>query len=136
VILLDTHVLLWFTLGHQRLGARAKQIIGDAFESGVMVSVMTFWEISLLVSRGRLDLGGATSEWISNLCASEGIVVADIRREIAIAAGELPGDIHGDPADRMIIATARTRPCPLLTGDRAILDYGAAGHVSTIDARL
>nr|WP_295373216.1 type II toxin-antitoxin system VapC family toxin [uncultured Sphingosinicella sp.] len=137
MILLDTHVLLWFTLGNQKLGTQARQTIEDAMaQAAIAISVITFWEVSLLVSRRRLDLGATIGDWVSRFRTLEGVVVTDIQTEIAVAAGELPGSIHGDPADRMIIATARTWPCPLLTADRTILDYGAAGHVSAIDARV
>ena len=135
MILLDTHVLIWFVQGNERLGAGARRSIEQGLAQGeAMVSVITFWEIAMLVRRGRVILTQATRTWIDALCDRSGIRVIDVSRQIATAAGDLGEEIHGDPIDRIIIATARHHDMPLLTADRAILGYGATGHVETIDA--
>lgn len=133
--LLDTHVLIWFVQGNERLGAAARQHIEHALAQGeVMVSAITFWEIAMLVRRRRVSLTQPTQTWIDALCDKSGIKVTDVSRQIATAAGDLGEEIHGDPIDRIIIATAHHCGTPLLTADRAILAYGAAGHVEAIDA--
>jgi PIN domain nuclease of toxin-antitoxin system len=135
VTLLDTHVLIWFVQGNERLGAEARRHIRNALADGeAMASAITFWEISMLTRRGRLSLNQPARTWADALCERSGIGVTDVSREIAIAAGGLGDEIHGDPIDRILIATARHHEAPLLTADRAILGYGAAGHVEAIDA--
>ncbi|HEY1605825.1 MAG TPA: type II toxin-antitoxin system VapC family toxin [Allosphingosinicella sp.] len=133
--LLDTHVLIWFVQANERLGAEARRHIEHALaHDEAMVSAITFWEIAMLVRRRRVSLTQPVQTWIDALCDKSGIGIADVSRQIATAAGDLGEEIHGDPIDRIIIATARHCGAPLLTADRAILAYGAAGHVETIDA--
>ena len=135
MILLDTHPLIWFTQGHDRLGDRARQIMEAKIKAdAVKISPITFWETSMLVQKGRVTFEQSILDWMHAILG-KALSLAEMSPEIAISAGELPGSIHGDPADRLIIATARTLGCPLLTADRQILAYGAAGHVAVIDAR-
>ena len=137
MILLDTNVLVWLIMGDTRLKPERRALIEDArVEEGVRVSAITAWEISMLVDKGRLDLRREVSKWIEAVFSAPGVRIASISPAIAVDAGRLPGAIHGDPADRLIIATARELGCPLLTSDKRILAYAAAGHVSVIDARL
>lgn len=136
MILLDTHPLIWFTLGDERLGRRARETVRENIEAGTaLLSPISFWEMSMLAQKNRIALGRPLEEW-ADLVLSRGIDLATLSPEIAIQAGQLLGNIHGDPADRLIIATARTLDCPLLTADHQIIAYGAEGHVGTIDARL
>lgn len=89
----------------------------------------------MLVSKGRLELSRVVPIWVRKFCSESGIVMMALTPEIAVEAGGLPGDMHGDPADCMLVATARHHNIPLLTSDRRILDYGAAGHIWAIDAQ-
>jgi PIN domain nuclease of toxin-antitoxin system len=135
VILLDTHPLIWFTQGHKDLGPKARQIVQRSLDRDeARVSPITFWETSMLVNKGRLALGRSVQEW-AQAVLGKGIILAEVSPHIAIGAGDLPRGIHGDPADRIIIATARTLGCPILTADRKILSYASAGHVAATDAR-
>ena len=137
MILLDTQALIWFAEGDDRLGAKARDRIVDATAArDVAVSPISFWEVAMLVRKSRIHLGRSADEWTAQICGNDGPVVTALTPGIATAAGQLPDSIHGDPADRIIIATARSLACPLLTADRKILAYAAAGHVSVIDARL
>lgn len=136
MILLDTHVLVWFAEGDDRLRTAAKKIIGrEASAESVALSPISFWEIAMLTGKARLSLGREVREWTEAILTQAAIRLEPISPSIAIDAGQLPGDIHGDPADRIIIATARHLGCPLLTMDRKILAYAATGHVEAIDAR-
>lgn len=136
MILLDTHPLIWFTLGNESLGEKARNIVLTSLENGeAAVSPISFWEASMLVQKGRIALERTVEDW-SNKILSSGIRLAALSPGIAVSAGQLPGRIHGDPADRLIIATTRSLGCSLLTADRQILAYSAEGHVSAIDARL
>lgn len=136
MILLDTQVVVWLFQDDARLGSKSEQLIEqNRTGNKALVSAITPWEISMLVDKNRLDLGRDVLSWISSALAAPGVALAPISAEIAVEAGRLTGGIHGDPADRLIVATARVLACPLLTSDRRLLDYGRLGHVRAIDAR-
>jgi PIN domain nuclease of toxin-antitoxin system len=132
VILLDTQSLLWLAFMEARFGRDTQAMLQESMEP-LSCSAISFWEMAMLVDKRRIALSSPLDQWIQQARRS-GLSVADVSAEIGIDAGSLPGDIHGDPADRIIIATARALNCPLLTADRAILDYAAQGHVRAIDA--
>ena len=114
----------------------ARATITDAQrEMGIFVSAITLWEIAMLVHKDRLALGRDLTPWVEEVLALTGIHLAPIEPAIAIDSVRLPGQFHADPADRLIIATARRHGRTLLTADQAILAYGAAGHVRVADAR-
>jgi PIN domain nuclease of toxin-antitoxin system len=136
VILLDTHVLIWSLQDAPGLGSEARILLDEQLlADGLMISAISVWEIALLAKKSRIVLGMDVAMWIEEALALPGLVLAAIEPPIAIDGVMLPGDFHNDPADRIIIASARHHRLPLLTVDQAILDYGAAGHVSVIDAR-
>jgi len=136
VIVVDTHVLIWAIQGDRRLGSAAARAIGESGREGrVGVSAITPWEIALLTERGRLRLDRDVAEWIDAVLELPGFRLLPIEPAIAVGSVRLPGAFTSDPADRLIVATARHHGTRLLTADRAILDYGAAGHVRTTDAR-
>jgi PIN domain nuclease of toxin-antitoxin system len=89
----------------------------------------------MLTRKNRVDLGMSVITWAAEIMNSDGPALLALTPEIAVGAGELPSGIHGDPADRIIIATARAHGCTILTSDRKILAYAKAGHVQAIDAR-
>ena len=135
MIVLDTHGLIWAVQDDPRLGAKARQIIDDTTrDSRLMISAITVWEIAMLSEKGRIALGDDVGRWTSRVLALPGLVLAPLEPSIAIGSVRLPGDFHADPADRMIVATARFHQVPLMTADQAILDYGAKGHVTTLSA--
>ncbi|CUS43298.1 MAG: type II toxin-antitoxin system VapC family toxin [Pseudomonadota bacterium] len=133
MILLDTHVLLWLVEGGKSLGAKARKRI-EADVGDVHLSAMSFWEIAMLADKRRIALSMPQTQWTERLLGLGHFKVAPVDAAIAGDAGALPGDIHGDPCDRLIVATARWLGCPLLTVDRHILDYADKGHVEAIDA--
>lgn len=100
----------------------------------VAVSAITPWEIAMLVERRRLRLGREVGEWIAEALALPGVTLIPIEPAIAINSVRLPGEFHADPADRFIVATARHLKASLLTADRTILAYSAAGHLRAVDA--
>jgi PIN domain nuclease of toxin-antitoxin system len=132
MIVIDTHVLVWTLDDDDRLGAQARSLI-DKSET-VLFSAISIWEIALLAKKTRLVLEKGVDEWVKQALALPSLLLAPLDPLIAIDSVNLPGEFHNDPADRIIIATARYHRVPLLTADRAILGYGAAGHVEAIDA--
>lgn len=136
MILIDTHILVWTVQADaSRIGQRARGLMDAAATSHALhVSVITLWEIALLVHHGRLALGRDVWEWVEQTLALPGIRLTPLEPAMAVNSVRLPGEIHRDPADRFLIATARHLGVPLMTIDEKILAYGAAGHVQTVDA--
>lgn len=134
-LLLDTHTLVWLLAGNERLGMGARQSIQKAAQANVLyLSAISPWEIAVLVSKGRLVLEQDVGEWIQAALALPGIRLAPLLPEVAVASTRLPGDLHPDPADRIIVATARHLGATLVTADGLLLNYGAAGHLKVLDA--
>jgi PIN domain nuclease of toxin-antitoxin system len=132
-LLLDTHTAVWIT-EDQPLASGAVEAIDAAYRTGstVFVSAITAWEIGLLVSRNRLSLVARPERWFQRLLAIPGVRLADLSPDILIASSFLPGRPPRDPADRIILATARDLGATLITRDRLLLNYGEDGQVSTI----
>lgn len=130
-LLLDTHVWLWYAEGVPgRLGDAAASAVEKARRGGVLVvSAVSVWEIGLLVAKERIGLSIPLHEWVERATAAPGIVLRALDARCALESTLLPEAPHADPADRFLIATARVDALTLLTADRKILDYGAAGHV-------
>lgn len=131
MILLDTHTLLWLAEGDAKLGDEARKVIE---RSELYLSTISIWEIGMLCTKGRIALTISLSDWIDHV--SQQVTFVPVDGQIALQAGTFDTALHGDPADRLILATARVREMPVITADRAILDYAAAGHVRAIDARV
>ena len=134
-LLLDTHVWLWLAFDDPTLTGSARHAIGEAASSScVVVPAVAVWEIAMLSSRRRLELDMPVGEWVRQALSGARLGLAELTTDIMIDAYELPAPFHGDPADRMIVATARLRGATLLTRDSRILDYGARGHVRSLPA--
>ena len=133
MILLDTQALVWLMEGSSELGAKAAQAEADSAD--VAVSAMSFWEISLLVSRKRLSLSLPLEQWAAKVAQEAAIDILPVTGSIAIDAGCMPGYKHRDPGDLIVIATARALGCPVMTSDGRMLAYANTGHVQAIDAR-
>ena len=134
MILLDTHVLVWVGEDPTSLGPKTSSVL-DEHQDDQWCSAISFWEVAMLFDKGRMSLSLPLDQWVRSIIVQGQVKVAAVSAGIACSAGVLPGDLHGDPGDRIIIATARALGCPLVTADRKILAYAAAGHVRAIDAR-
>ncbi|HVT05411.1 MAG TPA: type II toxin-antitoxin system VapC family toxin [Thermoanaerobaculia bacterium] len=122
LILLDTHALIWLISTNSSLGRSSKESIDRAFATDqVCVSAVSFWEVAMLASKRRITLNDKVSVWRSNVLKL-GIVEIPFRGDIAIAAVELPR-LHGDPADRAIVATAMLHEAILYTADDRLLRW-------------
>lgn len=130
LVLLDTHAWVWMSFGDSVAFGRssAGAIKQAAGRTGLRVAAISVWEVGMLVAKGRIQLGLPLAEWVRRALDAPGLVLADLTPEIAIEANSLPGAFHGDPADRMIVATARITGATLYTRDRSILAYGRRGH--------
>jgi PIN domain nuclease of toxin-antitoxin system len=135
-VLLDTHVWLWFSLGTpKKIPPPVLQVLEEAAKAnGLMVSIVSVWELALLVARDRVVLPLPLSDWITlSLSRPEIRLVGLTRPTTAIDSVYLPGEIHGDPADRFLIASARSHRARLATRDEKIIAYGRAGHVKVLE---
>lgn len=120
--------------GHQ-IGPPAVTEIEQAAAAGrLFVSVMSVWEVGMLEAARRIRLSTDVHTWVARARRPPGPRVAQLTPTIALESTRLPGDIHRDPADRIIVATARQLSAVLVTRDRRLLSYGAAGHVTVLDA--
>ena len=129
MIVLDTHIWVWWVHGDERLTRTQAEVI-EANETDVIgVSAISCWEIAQLVEYGRPELPCPLEEWFENALSYPGIRLFELTPEIAIESTQLPGEFHRDPADQMIVATARVYGCPLVTSDGRLLEYL---HVETI----
>lgn len=131
MVVIDTHVLVWWVSGNDSLSAKAKASIQKALsgDGEVYISSITAWEIAMLVEKGRLALSMDVESWLDEVSNIDGVRFLSVDNEIAIKSAVLPGVFHKDPADRIIVATARKLALPLITADEKILRYE---HVKTI----
>ncbi len=134
-LLLDTHVFVWLLAGNERLGTQARLVIEQAAEADQLyLSAISPWEIAMLVSKGRLILEQDVGEWMDAALAQPGIRLVPLLPNISVASTRLPGSLHADPADRIIVATARHLAASLLTADGLLLNYGEAGYMKVLSA--
>jgi len=130
-LLIDTHYWLWLQFGiRERLTAPNLDLIQQAAAQGTLfLSVMSVWELGMLESKGRVHLHTSCAQWVEEALAMPGLSLAPLTPAIAIESTHLPGSFHGDPADRIIVATARAMHARLLTSDRNIRVYARQRHV-------
>ncbi|SBT09343.1 Ribonuclease VapC [Candidatus Accumulibacter aalborgensis] len=121
VIVLDTHALVWWLTGGSALSHAAKQAIAEAAqEAPVVVSAISILEIVTAVRRGRLQFARLVERWLADAHLLPELCFAPVSAEIAQLAGSLGQELHGDPADRIIAATAIILGCSLVTADEKL----------------
>ncbi|MBL7649531.1 MAG: type II toxin-antitoxin system VapC family toxin [Candidatus Hydrogenedentes bacterium] len=123
MILLDTHVWVWWVQGGGELSPKAIEFLDGAVESGIGVHVISCWEVAMLHAGNRLSLPCHLDEWLDQALRYPGVQLMPLSRTVAVNACRLPGEIHRDPADRMLIAAAIELACTLVTADKKILAY-------------
>jgi PIN domain nuclease of toxin-antitoxin system len=132
-LLLDTHVLIWLVEGLDDLPPASRKLINNATRShGVAVSAISFWEVAMLAARGRISISKPVREWRTQVLSAPGLDEIPVTGDIGIESVHLPGRMHDDPADRIIVATARLNAMKLATRDQRLLAYGAGGHVGAV----
>ncbi|MCP5112003.1 MAG: type II toxin-antitoxin system VapC family toxin [bacterium] len=121
MLLLDTHVLLWWLANDRRLGKKARAAIRRRDEL-VFVSAASLWEIAIKAGLGRLKLEGPPETWLPPELERHDFRDLPVTGSHALAVGELP-KLHGDPFDRMLIAQGREERMTLVTADERVLKY-------------
>lgn len=130
MIVLDTHAWIWWVSNPELLSEKAKQIIDEAATGkSVFISSISAWEIAILVSRDRLKLTMSPDDWVAASEALPFFEFVPVSNSIALKSVQLPGSLHNDPADRIIIATAVSLGAYLVTKDEKIRNYP---HVKTV----
>lgn len=130
MIVLDTHIWLWWLHDPGKLSADADRLIQqEQFSGALVISAISVWEVAVKVQSGKLAIPMDINRWYELARSYPSTVIEPLSPVDAIASTQLPSDFHKDPADRIIVALARRLSVPLLTCDRKILDYK---HVVTV----
>ncbi|MBE9088994.1 type II toxin-antitoxin system VapC family toxin [Microcystis aeruginosa LEGE 11464] len=122
MIILDTHIWLWWVDSSSRLTARLEQLILEHQVSQLGVSIFSCWEVAKLVEKNRVELSYLVDEWLNYAIAYPGVQLLPLTLPIIVQSTQIAG-FHNDPADQIIVATAKVHNCPLLTVDEKILAY-------------
>lgn len=132
--LLDTCAAIWL-LDNEWMKQPALEAIDHSSDIGtpLFVSPITMWEIGNLARRGKFRSSRTPQRWYEELRAAPGVNLCELTADILLASSFLPGNIHRDPADRIIAATARQYGFTVMTRDRALLDYGREGYLSVLE---
>ena len=129
MIVLDTHIWVWWVHGDDQLTESQKEVITANEGDVIGISAISCWEVAKLVEYGRLELPCSLTDWFAQALSYPGIHILELTPAIAVASTQLPGEFHRDPADQIIVSTARAHKCPLMTSDRKLLKYS---HVNTV----
>lgn len=129
MILLDTHAWWWCLTEPENLSGNAVAMIRGAKTDERFIASISIWEFAMMVAKKKIELKISTAKWLSRAIDASGITVIDLSPDIAIDSCNLPGIFHKDPADRIVVASARIHNLTLLTKDKKILDYR---HVKSI----
>jgi PIN domain nuclease of toxin-antitoxin system len=133
-LLLDTHAWIWLLNGNEEsLKPGIVATIQQAALSDLLrISAISLWEVAMLESKGRIHMGMECLSWLNAALAAPGISLVPLTAEIAVCSCTLPGEFHGDPADRIIVATAQIMGARLVTRDANILCYSRQGHLDVL----
>lgn len=132
-IVLDTHVLLWALLEPEKLSNNIRDQISAAQEnSELFLSSISLWEIAMLKFKKRINVYEPIHDFLVSISNIEGMLIKDITPEIAAESVSLMDDFHGDPSDRIIVATAKCYGATLITADGKILNWASLGHIKSL----
>lgn len=132
-IILDTHVILWSLLQPEEITDSVKQIISDAqSQDRLLLSSISLWEIAMLKVKKRINIYEPIKEFLKSIEGIEGIEIVGVSSDIAAESMLLVDNFYGDPADRIIAATAINKSAHLLTRDKQILSWAELGNVRVI----
>ena len=123
MIVLDTHIWVWWVHDAPDLSDEYRTLLEQSESAGLGVSAISCWEVAKLVERGRLVLPCPVDTWLDQALAYPGVQLLPLTPQIAVDSTQLPQPFHRDPADQIIVATARIYHCPLVTVDTKIRAY-------------
>ena len=123
MLLLDTHVWWWALNEPKKLSNKAHKIIRENPPNQRAIASISMWEFAMMVSTGKVEIRIPAELWLDQAISQTGLEVFDLNPRIAAESCNLPGDFHKDPADRIIVATARINELTLVTKDKKILSY-------------
>ena len=129
MIVLDTHIWVWWVHGDNQLSQFHQDKLQENESEGLGISIISCWEVAKLVEYGRLSLPVPVDEWINQALSYPGVQLLDLTPRIAVESTQLPQPFHRDPADQIIVATARVHNCALMTVDEKIVNYS---HVQKV----
>ena len=137
LLLLDTHIWIWLMIEHPKLGSSKvlPRIIKASKAETLRVAAISVWEVAMLESKGRITFPLSCQDWINQALGAPGIGLVPLSPEIAVESSRLPGNFHGDPADRILVATARKLGATLISDDAKIKRYAEEGHVNALALR-
>lgn len=122
MIILDTHIWIWWVNNNSRLTKRQRELINTYQSDGLGISIISCWEVAKLVENNRLILSCSVDEWLNRGIAYPGVQLLNLSLPIIVASTQLI-NFHRDPADQLIVATSQVYNCFLLTADKKILAY-------------
>ena len=127
---LDTHAWVWWVTSDRRLSSHGRAAIDRAAKRGELyLSIYSIWEMAKKIEKGQLALDRPLDEWLDAALSMDGLQVAELTRPLLVDSCRLPQPFHGDPADQIIVATARSLSATLVTKDARLQDYT---HVRTV----
>jgi len=134
ILVLDTHVWIWLLNGDKIIEKSGflQHINKGVKNHSIKIPAISLWEVSMLSLKSRIVLSENTLEWLKTALGAPGISIQPITPEIAYESTMLPDNFHGDPADRLIVATTRILNATLLTLDKKILEYSKKGYIKTV----
>ena len=134
-LLLDTHVAYNVFVDPKNLSAKILDRIEDAqFEGLLFMSSISLWEIAMLIDKNRIKIKLPIRDFLGSMVNIDGLSIIDITANIAAESVSFGNSFHGDPADRIIVATAQVLGATLITRDERILNWSKQGHIKCIEA--
>ncbi len=132
MLLLDTCAVIWLAIGTPMSPIGAAALRSATGRGEICISPVSAWEIGMLAAKAHASFEPSPTVWFTRFLDRPGVRLAPLTADIAIAASFLPGRMHGDPADRLLVATARSLNAQLVTRDRKLLAYARSGHLRVI----
>ena len=121
MLVIDTHIWIWWVQGDSQLDVERSRLLANNEQHGIGVSAISCWEIAKLVEYGKLQLPLPVEKWLAVALLYPGVRLLELSPRVAVESTQLPGSFHKDPADQIIVATARVHACPLVTADHKFL---------------